>query len=239
MTKLGVNIDHVATLREARKGREPDPLLAAQICEEAGAHSIVAHLREDRRHINETDIQRLRKNVKTRFNLELSLNPEITKIALSIRPDQATFVPERRQEITTEGGLDVVRHYNRLKKVTQLFAEHKIVVSLFVDPIVKQIKVCRELEVNAIELHTGTYASANTAQKVYLELQKLKEMTGYAKSLGLVVNAGHGLNYQNIKSVSAIKEIAEFNIGHSIIARSVTVGIKQAVKEMIELIHKG
>ena len=235
MPKLGVNIDHVATLRQARRGYEPDPLLAAKLCEKAGAHSIVAHLREDRRHINDEDIELLKKNVKTRFNLEMSINPEIVQIACQIKPDQATLVPERRQEITTEGGLDVLKYFTPIQKVTHLLKAKDIVVSLFVAPDKKQIDAAYKIGVNMIELHTGHYASAKTKQEQTKELKKIKTMTYSARRLGLIVNAGHGLNYQNTERIAEIKEIAELNIGHSIISKAVFVGLEEAVKDMLKV----
>lgn len=238
MTKLGINIDHVATLRQARREFDPDPVKAAQICEQAGADSIVAHLREDRRHIQDKDIRQLRKIVQTRLNLEMSLNAGIVAIAASIRPDQATLVPERRQEITTEGGLDVVRHFPRVKKTVRILHEKGIDVSLFIDPQRKQIEKALESGAGAIELHTGRYDRAGSPESMRRELKKIREMTAYARGLGLVVNAGHGLKYHNTKAVARIPGIEELNIGHSIIARAVFVGLAQAVKEMVEIIKR-
>ncbi len=235
MPKLGVNIDHVATLRQARRGYEPDPILAARLCEEAGCDSIVAHLREDRRHINDNDVRLLRKAVKTRFNMEISINPEIIQIACSIKPDQATIVPERRQEITTEGGLDVVQYASRIDKAVNQLKKRGIVVSLFIDPDPEQIEMVRNLNVTMIELHTGRYAHAKTHKRIHQELRTLKDMTKLGVSLGIVVNAGHGLNYENTKNVAQIEGIEELNIGHSIISRAVSFGLKQAVREMLRL----
>jgi pyridoxine 5-phosphate synthase len=236
MPKLGVNIDHIATLRQARREFAPDPIAAAKICVKAGADSIVAHLREDRRHINDSDIYRLRKSLKTRFNLEMSMNAEIIRIAKKIRPDEATLVPERREEITTEGGLDVVRHFRRTAKAVEALKQRGITVSLFINPVRDQIKKAAETGVPTIELHTGRYDLARGLAAQKKELRKLKDMTKYARSLGLRVNAGHGLKYHNTRPVARIPGMDELNIGHSIISRAVFVGLEQAVKEMIKII---
>ncbi len=236
MPQLGVNVDHVATLRQARRGREPDPMAAARICVTAGAHSIVAHLREDRRHIQDRDVKNLRKLARTRFNLEMSIHPEIVNIAMAIRPDQATIVPERRQEITTEGGLDVIAFFSKLQKIVIPLKGCRIEVSLFIDPVKAQIEKAHELGVSTIELHTGRYANAKTASIRQKELKKLKTMTAFAVGLGLKVNAGHGLNYENTKAVAQIEGIQELNIGHAIISRAVFVGLEEAVKEMVGLV---
>ena len=236
MPKLGVNVDHVATLRQARRGLEPDPVWAAQICERAGAHSIVAHLREDRRHINDRDIKRLKEAITTRFNLEMSLNKGIVEITLGLGPDQATLVPERRQEITTEGGLDVVRFFSLLKKIVPRLKKRAIEVSLFIDPMKPQIQKSHELEATTIELHTGRYANAKTPKARMAALDTLKAAAAYAHGLGLQVNAGHGLNYENAKVLAEIEGIEELNIGHAIISRAVFVGLEAAVREMAELV---
>ena len=235
MIKLGVNIDPVATLRQARREFEPDPVEAARICEAAGAHSIVCHLREDRRHIDDNDVKRLRKSVKTRFNLEMSLNPGIVTIALKIKPDQATLVPERRQEVTTEGGLDVVSNFTRVKAVTQQLKKRGIIVSLFIAADLKQIEKSKEAGAPMIELHTGTYALAKTKQSQRQQWQRLNDMTQYARRLGLIVNAGHGLNYENTKPVATINGMEELNIGHAIISRAVFTGLEKAVKDMLTI----
>ena len=237
MAKLGVNIDHVATLRQARREFDPDPIVAAKICEQAGADSIVAHLREDRRHINEDDIRQLRKTITTRLNLEMSLNREIVEIAVRIKPDEATLVPEKRAEITTEGGLDVIRHFHRIKQTVATLQDRNIAVSLFIDPIKKQIQKAQESGATAIELHTGRYDHVRTKYSQMKELKKIKNMTQYAQGLGLVVNAGHGLKYHNTKAIANILGIEELNIGHSIISRAVFVGLESAVKEMAKLVH--
>lgn len=236
MSKLGVNIDHVATLRQARREVEPDPIEAARICEGAGCHSIVAHLREDRRHINEKDIKELRGIIKTKFNLEMSLNQEIVKIASMIKPDQATLVPEKRQEVTTEGGLDVISHFHRIKKTIRNLKDNGIQVSLFIDPVKKQIEKSKEVGADAIELHTGQYARMKTQKTLQRELNQLKKMTQFAKNLQLVVHAGHGLKYCNAEAVARIHDIEELNIGHSIISYAVFVGLEKAVKEMLSLV---
>lgn len=237
MAKLGVNIDHVATLRQARREFDPDPILAAQICERAGADSIVAHLREDRRHINESDIRRLRKVVKTRLNLEMSLNEEIVRIALSVKPHQATLVPEKRAELTTEGGLDVDRHFGRIQKAVQKLQKAGIEVSLFIDPVKKQIVRSKDAGVSIIELHTGRYACVKTAFARRRELDQIKQMTAFASRIGLTVNAGHGLKYHNVEAIARIPGIEELNIGHSIISHAVFVGLEQAVREMANIVH--
>jgi pyridoxine 5-phosphate synthase len=206
------------------------------LCELSGAHSIVAHLREDRRHIQDRDIVLLRKAVKTRFNLEMSLNAGIVKVALAIKPDQATLVPERRQEITTEGGLDVVRQLKRVKKVSRILMDAGIDVSLFIAPDKKQIDATASIGVTTIELHTGAYAQAFARRQAIDEFAQIKAMTLYARKLGIVVNAGHGLNYDNTYAIARIKGIAELNIGHAIMSRAVFVGLKQAVREMIAII---
>lgn len=236
MPKLGVNVDHVATLRQARREFDPDPIVAAQICEKAGADSIVAHLREDRRHINDRDIRRLRNTVTTRLNLEMSLNKEIVRIAASIKPDEATLVPEKRAEITTEGGLDVVRHFKRTAEAVRTLQKKRIAVSLFIDPVKKQIKKAQESGATIIELHTGCYDHARTKVARARELKKIKDMTRYAQGLGLTVNAGHGLKYHNTRAIARIPGIEELNIGHSIISRAVFVGLTAAVKEMVKII---
>ncbi len=232
MIKLGVNIDHVATLRQARRGIEPDPVEAARLCEHAGADSIVAHLREDRRHINDKDIRLLKAAVTTRFNCEMSINPRIVEFISDIRPDQATIVPERRAEITTEGGLDVVKFSGRIKKIIKTYHKRQIDVSLFIAPVKKQIQKSADIGATMIELHTGEYANVKSKKDLERQLKRIVEATEYARKLGLIVNAGHGLNYMNTRAVARIHGMEELNIGHSIVSRSVFVGIAQAVKEM-------
>ena len=238
MIKLGVNIDHIATLRQARGEFDPDPVMAARICEQAGCDSIVAHLREDRRHIQDRDIVLLRKTVKTRFNLEMSINPGIVKVALNVKPDQATLVPERRQELTTEGGLDVVRHFKNVKKVCHALQLQGIEVSLFIAPDKKQINAAALIGVEAIEFHTGPFAHAFADRLAIDEFTQIKAMTLYARQSGIVVNAGHGLNYDNTYPIARLKGMNELNIGHSIMSRAVFVGLKQAVREMIAIIRQ-
>jgi len=237
MMKLGVNIDHVATVREARGSTCPDPVEAAMDCIEAGCDSIVCHLREDRRHIKDDDVWRLREVVKTRLNLEMSIAKDIVEIACKVRPEQATLVPEKRRELTTEGGLDVVKYAGKIAEVIQKFNEKKIETSLFINPSRAQIDASKRAGASIIELHTGGYADARTEQARSKELDKIKRSVEYAISLGLEVNAGHGLNYANVRDVAMIKGINELNIGHSIVARAVIVGIRQAVEEMIGLIR--
>lgn len=238
MPFLGVNIDHIATIRQARREFDPDPVKAALVCQQAGADSIVAHLREDRRHINDTDVKRLREALKIRFNLEMSINPAIVAFACRIQPEQATLVPERRQELTTEGGLDVVKNFKRLKTACRRLSDEGICVSLFIDPVKSQLDAAREL-VAVVELHTGRYADAKTAASRLRELKKLEQMTVYGTKLGLTVNAGHGLKYHNARAVAEIPGMHELNIGHSIIAQSLFVGLESAVKEMVDIARIG
>ncbi|MBU1911989.1 MAG: pyridoxine 5'-phosphate synthase [Candidatus Omnitrophica bacterium] len=237
MPKLGVNIDHVATLRQARGGMEPDPLEAALMCEKAGCDSIVAHLREDRRHINDKDVIGLRKRIKTKFNLEMSMNPEIVDIALKIGPDQITLVPERRQELTTEGGLSVVRYEKKLFRIAASFNNKGIDVSVFIDPDKSEIRSAIYIGIGIIEIHTGNYSLALDKKSRAKEFKKIKDSAEYAMSKGLIVNAGHGLNYTNVKQIANIKGINELNIGHSIISKAVFAGLKNAVTEMKKLIN--
>jgi pyridoxine 5-phosphate synthase len=237
MVKLGVNIDHVATIREARRIFYPDPVEAAAICEEAGCDSIVCHLREDRRHIKDNDVKRLRKTVSTRLNLEMSIAKDIVDIACAIKPDQATLVPEKRKELTTEGGLDVVKYEKQIASVVRSFGQKGIATSLFIAPSKKQIDASRRTGAMIVELHTGEYANAKSIVIASKELEKIIRAAEYAISLDLEVNAGHGLNYNNVKEVAGIEGINELNIGHSIVSRAVMVGLRQAVEEMLELIR--
>ena len=235
--RLGVNIDHIATLREARKGLEPEPAFAALIAENSGADSIVVHLREDRRHIKDSDLYILRAIVRTKLNLEMSISPEIVKIACKVKPDQATLVPERRQELTTEGGLDVAANFVRVKKVVDKLEASGVKVSLFIDPVKLQIRSAKKTGAKIIEIHTGSYANAANKKQENRYFKELKSVTAFANSIGLTVFAGHGLNYNNVLKIAKIKAIEELNIGHSIISRAVFVGLGKAVKEMKELIN--
>lgn len=242
MLKLGVNIDHVATLREARyRGKErgePDPIEAALICEAAGAHGITAHLREDRRHILDRDVRTLREVVKTRLNLEMANAPEIIQIALGLKPDIVCLVPEKRQEVTTEGGLDAAGQLEPLRETTKKMTDAGIEVSLFVDPDLKQIEAARKIQAQFVELHTGTFAEQFHRKKERAEeIEKLVQASNAAHQLGIRVNAGHGLNYQNLSGLFHVPHLVELNIGHSIISRSITVGLAVAVKEMLLAMH--
>lgn len=237
MPRLGVNVDHVATLREARGINYPDPVYAAVICELAGCDSIVIHLRQDRRHIKDSDLEIFKKVVKTKLNLEMSLVEEIVDIARRIKPDQVTFVPEKRQELTTEGGLNVKENFTKIKDLASIFKKDRISVSLFVDPEESQIKASEDTGVDFIELHTGKYANAKDEKEKELEIENLKKQVRFAKNLGLRVNAGHGLNYKNVSKIVNIPEIEELNIGHSIISHAVFVGLDRAVREMLKLIN--
>jgi len=237
MVKLGVNIDHVATIREARKTFEPDPVQAAVFCEKAGADGIVCHLRKDRRHINDDDLTELKKSVTTRLNMEMSTNEEIVQIACRVKPDQATLVPENRQEITTEGGLDVAGNFDRIKEVVGRLSSEGIDVSLFIDPEKEQVKKSILTGAKIVEFHTGRYAEEFNSRGAYQkELETIKEMVKFGIEEGLLVSAGHGLNYSNTKPVADIEGIYELNIGHSIISKAVFTGITSAVKQMKELI---
>jgi len=236
MPRLGVNIDHVATVREARGVMYPDPVTAAAIVEWAGADGIVCHLREDRRHIQDRDLRLLREIIQTRLNLEMAATEEMVRIALATKPDIVTLVPERREELTTEGGLDVIKFFKSLKKVTERLQKGGISVSLFIDPKKDQIKASEEVGANAIEIHTGHYCDAKTLAGEDEELKKILDAVGEALHRNLKIAAGHGLNYVNVRRIAEIKEVEELNIGHSIIARAVLVGLDKAVREMITLI---
>ncbi|MDH7514488.1 MAG: pyridoxine 5'-phosphate synthase [Bacteroidota bacterium] len=233
--RLCVNIDHIATLREARGGNEPDPLTAAHLCELAGAEGIVCHLREDRRHINDRDLRLLRETVKTKLDLEMAAIDEILGICIETLPDLATFVPERRQERTTESGLDVIRNASRIAEAVARLHEHDIEVSLFVDPLEEQIEAAAEVGADIVELHTGDFAAARSQEELIVQVQKLRAAAACARSLDLGVNAGHGLNYLNIRYLHDIPEIEEVSIGHAIIARAVFVGLEKAVSDMVRL----
>ncbi|HPD60561.1 MAG TPA: pyridoxine 5'-phosphate synthase [Thermodesulfobacteriota bacterium] len=236
MVRLSVNIDHIATIRQARKGNEPDPVTAAAVAELAGCDGIIVHLREDRRHIQDRDVEILRKTIKTKLNLEMAATAEMVKIAVKIKPDMCTLVPEKRQELTTEGGLDLLGNFTQLKTAVSKLQKEKILVSLFIDPHPKQINAAKEMKADYVEIHTGIYSNAKLRKEIDRELKKIVESVSLASQLGLGINAGHGLNYQNIKPLVNLSEIDEFSIGHSIIARAVIVGLEQAVKDMIALI---
>lgn len=238
MPKLGVNIDHIATLREARKVREPDPVAAAVLCEIAGAHGITAHLREDRRHMQERDIRLLRQTVTTHLNLEMAPTPEMLQFAIDLLPDMVTLVPEKREELTTEGGLDVAARLDDITKMVNSLHKHDVSVSLFVDAELHQIKAAVRTGARFIELHTGSYASAyefGEGNDWEEELVKLDNMAQVAQKSGLNVNAGHGLNYRNVGPISDIRGLWELNIGHAIISRAALVGLDRAVRDMLDI----
>lgn len=236
MAKLGLNVDHIATVRQARGGIEPDPVTAAALGELAGAEGITIHLREDRRHIQDRDLEILRRTVKTKLNLEMAATQEMVRIALKVKPEQVTLVPEKRQELTTEGGLDVIVHAKLITDAVKRLRDGGIVVSLFVDPNQEQIKACNKTGADCIEIHTGAYAEAIGWPAQERELEAIDTAIKLARKVGLGVNAGHGLNYVNIKALAVIGGIEEYNIGHSIIARAMLVGLDRAVKDMVELI---
>jgi len=237
MSKLVVNVDHVATVRQARMITEPDPVTAAALAELAGCHGIIVHLREDRRHIQDRDVEILKQTVQTKLNLEMAAVPEMVKIAARIKPDMSCLVPEKREELTTEGGLDVYGQVENLKGVVGELKSAGIVVSLFVDADKKQLDASKEVGADYAEIHTGHYSDTLTAEQETLEFEKIKIGIEYADSIGLNVNVGHGLNYMNTQRLVPIKQIQEFSIGHSIIARAVFVGIDQAVREMLDIIN--
>ncbi len=234
--RLSVNVDHVATLREARGGLEPDPVTAAHIAELAGADGIVCHLREDRRHINDRDLRLLRETIKTKLDLEMAATEEMIKIAIETLPDLVTLVPERRLEKTTEQGLNVIEQISYLSDVVMEMHKHDIKVSLFVNPDPKQIEASAKTGADFIEIHTGEYANARDEKRQLEELQKIKEAAKLARRLGLGVNAGHGLNYLNVLPITKIEEIEELSIGHAIVARAIFVGFERAVREMVRLV---
>jgi pyridoxine 5-phosphate synthase len=232
MIRLGVNIDHVATLRQARRAVEPDPVAAAVLATLGGADGITVHLREDRRHINDRDVRILRQTVTTLLNLELSVAEEIVTIACEVKPEQATLVPERREEVTTEGGLDVVAHQSAVAKAMERLQKAGIAVALFIDPDPRQIEVAKILGARAVEIQTARYSEAKTLDDRLRELNALQESTEFAKQAGLNVHMGHGLNYWNVQAVAQIPGVEELNIGHSIVSRAVLVGMERAVREM-------
>ena len=233
---LGVNIDHVATLRQARRARYPDPLYAALMAEQAGADSITLHLREDRRHIQDRDVTTLREALQTRMNLEMAVTEEMIRIALKVLPQDCCLVPESRQEVTTEGGLDVLGQSARIGDAVQALGKSGIRVSLFIDPDPEQIEAAHRAGAPVIELHTGTYSDSTGAARAR-EFERLCAAAKFAARLGLIVNAGHGLNYHNVEPIAAIPEIVELNIGHAIVARSIVDGLAKAVRDMKELMR--
>jgi len=235
--RLGVNVDHVATVREARRGRQPDPVAAALLCEEAGADQITVHLREDRRHIQDRDVRVLRELVKTQLNLEMAATAEMLAIATSVLPDTATLVPERREELTTEGGLELLGARDRIEPAVDRLQEAGIRVSLFVDPRLDQIDEALRLGADAVEIHTGRYANAADAKEREEELHRVADAARIARKIGLEALAGHGLDYQNVGPIARIPDLAELNIGHSIVARALTVGLAEAVREMAALLR--
>jgi len=236
MLLLGVNIDHVATVRQARGTDIPDPVEAALLAEKGGADGITVHLREDRRHIQERDVARLRAEIKTKLNLEMAATAEMVRLAVKFRPDDACFVPERREELTTEGGLDVAAQKDNIRAAVDSLRRHGIKVYLFIDPDARQIEASRQTGAHGIEIHTGRYsnASGNTAR----EIEEISRAAALAGSLGLEVHGGHGLNYENVIPIGGIPEIVELNIGHSIVARAIMVGMEQAVREMRALLDR-
>ncbi|HEX8411632.1 MAG TPA: pyridoxine 5'-phosphate synthase [Thermoanaerobaculia bacterium] len=233
--RLAVNIDHIATIREARKTNEPDPVAAAMICELAGAQGITVHLRGDRRHIQDRDVELLRRTVTTHLNIEMASTTEMVRIAQTVKPDQVTLVPERREEVTTEGGLDVVLHAGNVERTVAQLVDARIDVSIFVDPDLEQIRQCHKLRAPKIEINTGKFADAWKNGNWVAELDKIATAARAAKKLGLVVLAGHGLTYRNIDAIATIAEIEELNIGHSIVSRAALVGLDAAVREMVAL----
>ena len=239
MPKLGINIDHIATIREARKVREPDPVAAAALCELAGAHGITVHLREDRRHMQERVVRLLRQTITTHLNLEMAATPDMLQFAIDVLPDMVTLVPEKREELTTEGGLDVAVKMDEIAKVVSSLHKHDVTVSLFIDPELHQIKAALRTGARFVELHTGAYTSAYDLGEGDWEeeLAKLENMTQLAIKSGLTVNAGHGLNYRNVVPVAEIKGMWELNIGHAIIGRATLVGLERAVRDMLDLVR--
>ena len=237
MTRLFVNVDHVATIREARKTQEPDPLKAALMAEKMGADGITVHLREDRRHIQDKDVRIIHNNIGTKLNLEMAAVDEMVAIALELKPYQVSLVPEKRQEITTEGGLDVCSQVTELIGIRKRIKNEGILFSLFVDPDINQLEACKEVNANSIEINTGNYSELVDPKDVKIELLRIQKASKYASDMGLRVFAGHGLNYDNVKAIVAIPEVEELNIGHFLVAQSVYVGMENAVKRMIQIIE--
>ena len=237
--RLAVNIDHIATIREARKSDEPDPVAAAAICELAGAQGITVHLRGDRRHIQDRDAEILARTVSTHLNVEMAASPEMVRVAQTVKPHQVTLVPERRDELTTEGGLDVLLHSSNIDKTIRQLLDAGIDVSIFVDPDMEQLRQCQKLRVPKVEINTGKFAEAFARRVSWsAELEKVTTAARAARKMGLGVLAGHGLNYRNIDSIAALTDIEELNIGHSIVARAALVGLERAVREMVALMGR-
>jgi pyridoxine 5-phosphate synthase len=237
--RLGVNVDHVATLRQSRRTTYPDPVQAAMLAELGGADQITIHLREDRRHIQERDLAVMRKTVQTALNLEMAATQEMVKIAFEAKPDTCTLVPERREELTTEGGLDVAANRDAIRKVVKTLKDAEIVASLFIDPDVDQVRAAHRVEADVVEIHTGRYCDARLAQDRRRELARIVDAAKAAAKLGLRVAAGHGLHYRNVLPVAAIAEIEEFNIGHAIVGHAIMVGMERAVRDMKDLLARG
>ena len=237
MTRLFVNVDHVATIREARKTHEPDPLKAALLAEKIGVEGITVHLREDRRHIQDEDVRIIHKNIKTKLNLEMAAIKEMVELALELKPYQISLVPEKRQEITTEGGLDVCSQVQELTDIQKQIKKQGILFSLFVDPDMVQIEASQKVAADSIEINTGAYSELTDSGKVEEELVRIQEAAKQAVKLGLRVFAGHGLNFDNVKAIAAIPEIEELNIGHFLVAQSVYMGMEEAVKKMKQIIE--
>ena len=237
--RLGVNVDHVATIRQARGTMYPEPVTAAAICELAGADQITIHLREDRRHIQDRDVELIRRCIQTRINLEMAATEEMKEIVFAVQPDMVTLVPEKREEQTTEGGLDVRVSRHALKEYIRQLKDAQVEVNLFIDPEADQVKASHQVGADSVELHTGDYCEAPTARAREQHLNRLRETARLAYKLGLGVAGGHGLDYTNVRAVAAIPEIEELNIGHSIVARAILVGLDRAVREMIDLMVSG
>lgn len=237
MTRLGVNIDHAATVREARKTNEPDPVQAAFLADLGGADGIVCHLREDRRHIQDRDLDTLRRTVTSHLNLEMAAIDVMVEIALKVKPDMVTLVPEKRDEVTTEGGLDVRSGVGRITSIVSTLKGAGIVVSLFIDPDMTQIKEAARMGADYVELHTGSYAEAKQGVDEAIELEKLERGAQAGAKLGLGVSAGHGLTYHNVQAIASIPEVEELNIGHSLVSRAIMVGMERATSDMVELIR--
>lgn len=235
--RLSINVDHIATLRNARAETQPDPVTFALMAEQYGVDGIVVHLREDKRHINERDLRLLRELITTKLDLEMAAVPEIIEVACDVQPELATIVPERRQELTTEGGINVIDNITHLGKTIQILHNAEVPVSLFIEPDLNQIDAAAEINADFIEIHTGNYANAVSEEDIFDELERVRLAAKHAKKLGLGVNAGHGLNYINLKEFIAIEDIDEVSIGHAIIARAVYVGVEKAVKEMINIVR--